>query len=84
VAARAAKADSEEEQVSITEINLDDSAELTPENMQALLNRAKRAGKQAAKKTRMACDTAQALANSGLLRTTRRLRKKRDTKNGSE
>jgi hypothetical protein len=62
--------------VSITEIDLDDSAELTPENMEALLARAKRAGKTAAKKTRMAFDTTQAMADSGMLRTARFQKKK--------
>jgi hypothetical protein len=64
--------------VSVTEINLDDSAELTPENMEALLARAKRAGQTAARKTRMAFDTTQALADSGMLRTARFHKKKAD------
>jgi hypothetical protein len=52
-------------------INPEDSADLTPENMEALLARAKQAGRKAAKKTRMAFDTTKALAESGELRTRR-------------
>ena len=58
----------ESEPMSITEINLDDSAEINAANLQALIARAKRAGKQAVKKTRMAFDTTKALADSGLLK----------------
>jgi hemolysin activation/secretion protein len=69
----------EEDQVSITEINLEDSAELTEANMQALLARAKQAGQQAAKKTRMAFDTTQALADSGMLKLPPKTKKFRRT-----
>jgi hypothetical protein len=71
-----APAQEEEAPVSISDLDLDDSAERTPENMKLLLARAKRAGRAAAKKTKMAYDTTKALADSGALRTTR-FRKKR-------
>jgi hypothetical protein len=58
------------------EINLEDSSELKPENMAALLARAKRASAEAVKKTRMAFDTTKALADSGALRTARFHKKK--------
>jgi hypothetical protein len=51
--------------VSLTDLDLDDSAELTEENMQALLARAKTAGRACAKKTRMAFDTTKALTDTG-------------------
>jgi hypothetical protein len=60
-----------EEIVDVTGINPEDSADLTPENMQALLARAKQAGKKAVKKTRMAFDATKALADSGELKTRR-------------
>lgn len=69
-----AKEESKEE--GMPEIDLDDSAELTPENMQALLARAKLAGRVAARKTRMAFDATKALADSGMLRTTKFHKKK--------
>lgn len=69
----------QEAQVSVTEINLEDSAELTEENMQALLARAKQAGQQAAKKTRMAFDSTKALADSGLLKLPPRTKKHKRT-----
>ena len=68
--------------LSVTDIDLEDSAELTPENMQRLLDRAKRAGQTAAKKTKMAYDTTKALADSGMLRTTR-FHKKKNSSNGT-
>jgi hypothetical protein len=58
------------------ELDLTDSAELKPENLSALLARAKRAGSEAAKKTRMAFDTTKALADTGLLNTKRFHKKK--------
>ena len=61
----------EEDPVSISDIDLDDSAERTPENMQMLLDRAKKAGRRCAKQTKKAFDTTKARADSGLLRTTR-------------
>ena len=51
------------------EIDLDDSAELTQENMRALLARAKKAAQNAAKETKIAFNTTQALADTGMLRT---------------
>lgn len=71
--------------MSVTEIDLEDSAELTEANMRALLARAKQAGQQAAKKTRMAFDTTKALADSGMLklppRTKRHKRKAERVRN---
>lgn len=70
--------DQEENPVSISDLDLDDSAELTPENMNLLLARARKAGRAAAKQTKMAFDATRALADSGKLRTTR-LHKKRNS-----
>jgi hypothetical protein len=79
--------DPQEDQVSVTDINLEDSAELTEENMQRLIARAKQAGQRAAKKTRMAFDSTKALADSGLLklppRTKRHKRTERVNNNGA-
>ena len=48
-----------------------DSDDISPEAMQALLARAKRAAKKAKKKTQLAVDVTRNLADTGLLRTER-------------
>ena len=69
--------------VSVTDIDLDDSAEITEANMRLLLARAKAAGKDAARKTRMAFDTTKALTDSGMLKLPPRTRKHKQLKNGT-
>jgi hypothetical protein len=73
----------EDSQVNVSDIDLDDSAELTPENMQALLARAKRAGKRCRKKSQMAFDTTRARADSGELSTARFRKKRSGNRNGT-
>ena len=59
------------QEIDVDKIDPNDSAQLTPENMKALLKKAGAVSKENVKKTRQAFDATKAAAGSGLLKTKR-------------
>jgi len=62
---------SQRQEIDVDKIDPSDSAQLTPENMKALLKKASTVSKENVKKTRQAFDATKAAADSGLLKTKR-------------
>jgi len=62
---------SQRQEIDVDKIDPNDSAQLTPENMKALLKKASAVSKENLQKTRQAFDATKAAADSGLLRTKR-------------